>query len=222
MSNNPLIHREYIEVVTSEDLAGSSSDRANKVVATNESGIIPLQLLPEGLGGTTITVDAVTVAGDVTLLAGSNISLEADDNTNIITVSAITVPSVNGVSGSVSIQATNNLFLRTDLNTGIITVSDDLIEPPLPGSLELASVSQSGIYVSGMVSQLTTYHIAANGTSSLIKTVNFSYDAKRRLETETVTFPGSTKTITKTYFYPEPESSDPEEIPTHFIKTISD
>lgn len=222
MSNNPLIHREYIEVVTAEDLAGSTEDRANKVVATNSSGVIPLQLLPEGLGGNTITVDEVTVGGAIVFVPGPNVSISADDATNVVTFSADTVPSVNGVSGAISIQASNNLFLRTEASTGLITVSDDLIEPPVPGSLELASVFQTGIVVSGMIQQLATYHIAANSTQTLKKTVTFTYDSKRRMETETITFPGSSKTITKTYYYPDELSGLPEEIPTHFVKTISD
>jgi len=229
MSNNPIVHSEYIEIVTAEDLLSATpEDRAGKIVSTDSSGIIPDILLPQKVTVTSITVDppggptqALSGALTLTTSTGSAINLTANAVNGVITINTTAVSSVNNLSQGVTIRPANNLFIYTDAVNNTITLSDDLIQPAA-NSTEISSIIQefTSDPVTGRV-VTTTKKEVRGGVTSTIKTTTFTYDSKGRLTTEVLVFAGSGRTITKTYTYPSSGSGLPEEIPLSYTKTIS-
>jgi len=222
MSNNPIVHHEYLEIVTAEDLVSAlPADRANKVVVTSESGIIPTILIPSQINVDSITVNGQTVVGDVTFLTplGSALVISADSNTNTVSFSTTAVSSVNNLFAGVTIEGINNVFLYTDTSANRIQISDDLIKPA-ENDTQISQIIQEfeADPVTGRISVTRKKEVRGLITTT-VKTVAFSYDAKGRLTTETITFPGG-RVITKTYNYPAAGSGLPEEIPLNYTKTI--
>lgn len=222
MSNNPIISHEYIEIVTAEDLLSvNPSDRANKIVATDGSGIIPAILIPSQVTVSSITVGAQTVEGAVTFTtpSGSAITITANDVTNTISFSTTAVSSINNLTAGISIRGGNNLYFYTDVATNTITISDDLISPPANDTEISQVIKEFTTDVNGRVSTVVSKEVRGITTNTL-KTTSFAYDTKGRLTTETISF-SSGRIITTTYAYPASGSGLPEEIPLSYTKTIS-
>lgn len=223
MSNNPFIHSEYIEIVTAEDLQSlDPNDRANKVVTTNESGVIPMILVPDEANVNSITVGAATVNGDVTFLTppGSAITITADEVANSVSFNTTAVSAVNNLTAGITILSHNNLFIYTDVSGNSITLSDDLIRPA-QNSTDISSViNEFTTDANGRVSTVTKKEIRG-ATTGNVRTTAFTYDTKGRLTQEQITFVSTGRVITKAYTYPPSGSALPEEIPLSFTKTIS-
>ena len=229
MSNNPIVHSEYIEIVTAEDLLSATpEDRAGKVVTTNASGIIPEILLPQSVTVTSLTVlqpggGSQVLSGAVTITTptGSAIAITANEVNSTITFNTTSVSSVNNLTQGITIRPANNLFVYTDVVNNTITLSDDLITPPA-NDTEIGSIIREFISdpVTGRVLSTTKKEVRGV-TVSTIKTTTFSYDAKGRLTSEVLVVAGTGRTITKTYTYPASGSGLPEEIPLSYTKTIS-
>lgn len=222
-NNNPFIHTEYIEIVTAEDLAEGqpASSRANKVVATNESGVIPEQLIPTTLSVSSLKVSGVTLTGDVELLTSGTISLTPDNLTNpmTITLENTAISSINGIAGEVTLVPNNNIFLST-VDDQII-ISDDLIKVP-ETSEDIAEIKQEyEVDGQGRIVEVRTFQKFFLGSFTLFKTVNFTYDDRGRLEEEIITF--TTTQITKVFIYPDPLVNPelPEDVPISWTKSIS-
>lgn len=222
MSNNPIVHHEYLEIVTPEDLVSAlPSDRANKVVVTSASGVIPTILIPSQINVSSITVGANTVVGSVSFLtpSGSALTISADSNTNTISFSTTAVSSVNNLAAGITIEGINNIFIYTDTSANKIQVSDDMIRPA-SNDTEISQIIQEFTTDPSTGRVLTTTKKEVRGaTTTTVKTVAFTYDSKGRLTVQTVTFPGG-RVITTTYSYPPSGSGLPEEIPLSYTKTI--
>jgi hypothetical protein len=223
MSNNPFIHHEYLEIVTAEDLQSlDPNDRANKVVVTDSSGLVPTGLIPATQKVSSITVGASTVTGAVTFITptGSAITISADNVANSVSFTTTAVSAVNNLTAGITLLSSNNLFIYTDVSGNSITLSDDLIRPA-QNSTDISSViNEFTTDANGRLSTVTKKEVRGVTTGN-IRTTAFTYDTKGRLTQEQITFVSTGRVITKSYTYPPSGSALPEEIPLSFTKTIS-
>jgi len=220
-NNNPLIHTEYIEIVTAEDLVNPiATVRANKVVATDSTGFIPEQLIPSTLAVSSIEVTGASLTGDVKLEASGTLTITADVDTGTITIENTAISSINGIDGEVTLVPDSpNVFIYADLDTNQIKISDELIKLADNASEVEEVIQETTVDGQGRITQVDTYHrYFAELTGTLKKSVTFDYDSLNRLTTETLILSG--KQIVKTYEYPPSGSLLPEEIPISWSKIV--
>jgi len=214
MPENPLIHHQYVEAASAEDLISPDPlKRANKIVVTSSEGYIPDELIEKEtdvISGIKVNGSEQTLHGVVDLVTKEldALHIEFNETTNEIEFSSTSVSSINDLNAGVRIIRHNNIMIETDLVQGHIAISDDLISEPKDDSdIEIISEVYSIYDDKDRIKTITRTETLKSGQVNTRKTVTLTYDQLDRLTKEEISFYGSSKKIVKTYSYREDRSS---------------